>query len=217
MQLTLMYAPFTCSLIPYIVLLEAGAEFEVRPVNVFRGEQMKPEFLQLNPKHKVPVLLRDGKPLTETIAIQLWIARTFPAARLLPAGDQEMEAVSLLAWCASGIHPALTPNILPQRYCDLPGSEESVRRCAHKLLNEAYSIAEERLAGREWFFDHFTCPDVHFFWCARRGQQFGVDLSAYPSCKAHFERVQARPSAQKLIAYEAEVLAQFKAAQAAGG
>jgi glutathione S-transferase len=215
MKLVLVYAPFTCSLVPYILLTEAGAEFEVRPVNLFRGEQLTPEFLRLNPKHKVPILLQDGEPLTETVAMQLWIARTYPNARLLPADfNQEIKAVSLLAWCTSGIHPALTPNVLPQRYCDLPGSEESVRRCAHKLLHENFQVAERMLFGREWFFDHFTCPDVHFFWCVRRATQFNVDMSAYPSCMAHFERVKQRPSVGKLLAYEAQVLEQFKAAQA---
>jgi glutathione S-transferase len=208
MQLTLVYAPYTCALVPYILLDEAGAEFEVRSINMMRRENFAPEFLALNPKHRVPILLRDGAPLTETIAMQLFIARTWPAAKLMPEDD--LEAVSLLAWCATTIHPALTPNVQPQRYCDLPESEESVRRCAHKLLHENFTIGEARLAGREWFFDHFTCPDAHFFWCVRRAMSFGVDFSTYPNCMAHFERVQARPSTQKLIAFEAQVLASFK-------
>jgi glutathione S-transferase len=143
----------------------------------------------------------------------MWIARSFPEARLLPATlDEEMKAISLMAWCASGIHPALTPNALPQRYCDLPGSEESVRRCAQKLLHENFQIADARLAGREWFFDHFTCPDVHFFWCFRRATIFGVDVSAYANCNAHFERMKQRASVQRLLAYEASVLEQAKKA-----
>ena len=60
MKLTLVYAPFTCSLVPYILLTEAGAEFDVRPVNLQRGDHLTPEFLQLNPKHRVPILLQDG-------------------------------------------------------------------------------------------------------------------------------------------------------------
>jgi glutathione S-transferase len=208
MKLELIYAPISCALVPYILLEEAGAEFTVRPKNLQRGEHLKPDFLALNPKHRVPILLRDGEPLTETIAMQLWIARTWPAAKLLPT--DEIAAIELLAWCATTIHPALTPNALPQRYCDLPGSEESVRRCAQKLIHENFAIADKRLAGREWFFDHFTCPDVHFFWCFRRAMIFGVDLASYPNCMAHFERTKARPSTQKLLAYEAEVLAEFK-------
>ena len=40
-----------------------------------QAEQMKPEYLRMNPKHKVPVLLIDGKPLTENVA--LWMTRAF--------------------------------------------------------------------------------------------------------------------------------------------
>ena len=40
--------------------------------------------MQLNPKHKVPVLVIDDEPLTENVAIQIWIARNFPDAGLLP-------------------------------------------------------------------------------------------------------------------------------------
>jgi glutathione S-transferase len=108
---------------------------------------------------------------------------------LLPRGAQdEFRAISLLAWCASGIHPALTPNALPQRYCDLPGSEDSVRRCAQKLLMENYQIAENLLKRRDWFLQNFTLADAYFFWCLRRGLPFGVDMSGLPNCRGHFHR-----------------------------
>lgn len=84
-----------------------------------------------------------------------------------------------------------------------------MRRCAHKMLHERYQIAEQQLAGREWFFEHFTLPDAYFFWCLRHGTQFKVDMSAYPNCRAHFERVAQRPSVQKLMALEASTLAEF--------
>ena len=57
MQITLHYSPIACSLVPYVALTEAGADFEVEVVNFFKGEHMSPEYLQLNPKHKVPVLV----------------------------------------------------------------------------------------------------------------------------------------------------------------
>jgi glutathione S-transferase len=213
MNLTLYYAPVSCSLVPYLALTEAGADFEIRVVNFRRRGHLSPEYLRINPKHKVPVLVIDGEPLTENVAIQLWIGRSFPEARLLPSGGlNEFKAISLLAWCASGIHPHLTPNLLPQRYCDLPGSEESVRRCAHKMLLENYQVAEQLLSGRDWFFDHFTLPDAYFFWCFRRGMQFKVDQSGFPNCRAHFERVSRRASAQKLLAFEAQTLLELEQA-----
>ena len=206
MKLTLYYAPMTCALVPYVTLTEAGGEFEVQNVNTRSGGNRTPEFLALNPKHKVPVLVIDGEPLTENVAIQIWIARRFPAARLLPAEPgAEIKAISLMAWCASGIHPHLTPNARPQNYCDLPGSEESVKRAANKLLNEDFTLADALLAGREWFFEHFTAPDAYFFWCFRRAISFKVDVSGFRNCVAHFERMGERPSVKKVLAYEKQV------------
>jgi glutathione S-transferase len=172
MKLQLYYAPVACSLVPYLTLTEAGADFEVLPVNMGKGQHNTPDYLRLNPKHKVPVLVIDGEPLTENVAIQIWIARNFPQAKLLPADPmKEVKAISIMAWCASGIHPALTPNANPKRYCDLPGTEDNVKQCAQKLLVENFTVADDMLAGREWFFDHFTAADAYFSnWTCRRFQ-----------------------------------------------
>jgi len=211
MDITLYYSPTACSMVPYILLTEAGTRFDVRPVNLQKGEHRTPEFRMLNPKQAVPVLVANGTAVTENVAIQYWIARQFPDAALLPTDPaQEVQAIAFLAWCASGIHPRLTPNFIPQRYCDLPGSEESVRRCAQKLLVTSYAIAEDSLAdGRKWFFEDFTAADAYFFWCFRRGGQFGLDLSRFAYCSAHFERMQQRSSVQKLLAFERQVLQKF--------
>ena len=60
MQLILYYAPNACSLVPYVTLTEAGAPFEVYPLNFRKSQHMMPEYLRLNPKHKVPLLIVDG-------------------------------------------------------------------------------------------------------------------------------------------------------------
>lgn len=206
MKLTLYYAPMTCALVPYVTLTEAGAAFDVENVNTRNGGNRSPEFLRLNPKHKVPVLVIDGDPLTENLAIQLWIARQFPQAKLLPADPrEEIKAISLMSWFGSGIHPHLTPNARPENYCDLPGSEESVKRVGNRMLFEDLAIADGLLAGREWFFSHFTACDAYFFWCFRRALSFKLDLAAFGHCAAHFERIQLRPSVQKVIAHEKRV------------
>ena len=210
MKLQLFYAPQTCATVPYITLTEAGAAFETIDLNSRSGDLKKPEFLKLNPKHKVPVLVIDGEPLTENVAIQIWIARHFPRARLLTADAKtEIKVISLMAWCASGIHPHLTPNARPANYCDLPGSEESVKRVANAMLFEDFKIADGLLAGREWFFDQFTSADAYFFWCFRRAISFKLDVAQFRNCNAHLERMQQRPSVQKLMAHEKEVMAAF--------
>jgi len=119
----------------------------------------------------------------------------------------EFRAISLMSWCASGIHPSLTPHVLPQRYCDFPGSEESVKQCAQRVLHENFAIADNMLEGREWLFDHFTIPDAYFFWCFRRAKQFEIDVSAYKNCNAHFARMLQRQSIKKVQDFEAEVMA----------
>ncbi len=210
MKLELYYAPKTCALVPYVTLTEAGADFRVHNMNSRSGQLKTPEYLKLNPKHKVPVLIIDGEPLTENIAIQIWIAHRFPHARLLPQDPQTgIKAISLMAWFCSTIHPHLTPNARPENYCDLPGSEESVKRVGNKMLFEDFRLADNMLAGREFFFDHFTAPDAYFFWCFRRAISFKLDLSAFPNCMAFFERLQLRPSVQKLMAHEKQVEADF--------
>ena len=214
MSLTLCYAPQTCATVPFITLTEAGADFEVMNLNSRSGQLRSPEFLKLNPKHKVPVLIINGEALTENLAIQVWIAREYPQAKLLPSGPmQYVKALSVMSFCGSGIHPHLTPNARPENYCDLPNSADNVKKVAGKLLFEDFEVAEEMLEGREWFFDHFTAPDAYFFWCFRRAISFKLDLSRFKNGMAHLERMHQRASVQKLIAHEQRVMAEF--AQAA--
>jgi glutathione S-transferase len=213
MNIVLYYAPITCALAPYIALTEAGADFEVRPLNLRKDQQHSVEYLKLNPKHKVPVLVVDGNVLTESAAIQTWIARTFPQAKLLPNDPwQELKALSLMSWCSSGIHPFLARINSPPKVCDLANTADSVRRLAQAQLAENFQIADDLLAGREFFFDHFTAPDAHFFWCMRRAKQFEVDFEPFRHCTAHFDRMGKRPSVQKLLAFEKSVLEEFSKA-----
>ena len=139
MKLILCYAPQTCATVPFITLTEAGADFEVMNLNSRTGQLRSPEFLRLNPKHKVPVLIIDGDALTENLAIQVWISRQYPSAKLLPSDPmQYVKTLSVMSFCGSGIHPHLTPNARPENYCDLPGSADSVKRVGNKLLFEDF-------------------------------------------------------------------------------
>ena len=210
MNITLYYAPITCALAPYVTLTEAGAKFEVRPLDFKRGQNTSAEYLKLNPKHKVPLLVVDGKTLSESVAIQIWIARSFPDAKLLPSDPwQELQSVSLMSWCSGGIHPFLSRINSPSRVCDTPETEGSVRRLAADNLTELFKIADDLLAGREYFFDRFTAPDAHFFWCQRRARQFDLDITGFKHCVAHFDRMMQRSSVQKLLAFEKSVQNEF--------
>ena len=210
MDIALYYAPTTCALVPYINLTEAGATFVVRALNFRTRQNFDPEYLKINPKHKVSLLVVDGKTLSENPAMNMWIARQFPAAKLLPANPwDEVQAISILSWCSSGIHPYLRNINGPAKVCDVEGAEDRVVHFSKEHLHEVFGIADTMLAGREYFFDHFTAPDTHFYWCFRRGGQLGVDLSSFKNCQAHFDRMQERPSVKTLLAFEKETLQTF--------
>src|SRR5438105_3832062 len=206
MEIALYYAPNTCALAPYVTLTEAGADFEVRPLNFRKRQNFSPEYLKINPKHKVPSLVVDGKILTENDAIHQWVHRTFPDAKILPTDPwDELQAISLHAWCASGIHPFLIRINNPLKVCDATGDSDRVIKFATEGLFEKFRIADDKLPGREYFFDHFTEPDAPFFWCCRRATQLEVDISGFPTVAAHFERMQERASVNKLLAFEKDV------------
>ena len=208
MEITLYYAPNTCALAPYVTLTEAGADFKVRALNYRKREHFTPEYLKINPKHKVPALAVDGKVLTENVAIHQWVLRTFPKAKILP-GDpwDHAQAIALHSWCASGIHPYLSRVGNPGKVCD--GAADSVVKLATEALMENFQIGDDLLDGREYFFDHFTAPDAHFFWCGRRAAQLGVDISGFSNVAAHSQRMRERPSVKKFLAYENEVNERF--------
>jgi hypothetical protein len=133
MKHTLAYSPAACSLVPYVLLTEAGATFDTLDVNLGKGQPYTAEYLKLNPKGKVPTLLIDGGPLKENVAIQVWIAQQFPQARLMPTAPLAYARVlSFMAWCASGIHPKLTQQARPERYCDQPDSAANGLREVHR-------------------------------------------------------------------------------------
>ena len=66
------------------LLNELGLECEMVPVDLMQGEHLQPEFLALNPAGKVPVLVDGSLVVTESVAIQLYLAEKNPQAGLIP-------------------------------------------------------------------------------------------------------------------------------------
>ena len=71
---------------------------------------------------------------------------------------------------------------------------------ATEALFEAFRIGDDLLAGREYFFEHSTAPDAHFFWYCRRATQLGRLTSQASQCRGAFKRMQE--SVKKLLAYD---------------
>jgi glutathione S-transferase len=173
---------------PHISLHEIGAPFESRPISLAKKENRTPAYLAINPEGKVPVLLIDGRPLTEVAAILFYLARRFPQAGLLPEGDREAEAqaVSWMSFIAATVHPA--------------------RRQGIEHARTVYAIADRRLGDREWALGRYSIADIHLFrlyWRFRNS--FNPAPGEFPNLSAHYDRMMARPAVQRTCEIEAAI------------
>lgn len=187
-QLTLYFAPGASSMAPHIALHEIGVPFEARPISVRKCENRTPEFLAINPEGRIPVLLIDGRPLTEVAAILLYLAERFPQAGLLPASDVERRAqvISWMSFLASTVHPAR-----------LQGANYAI---------EIFKLAERRLGAREWAIGAYSIADIHLFrlfWRLRNS--LALPPAEFPDLTAHYERMMQRPAVQKTFEVEAAI------------
>ncbi|MCC5882643.1 MAG: glutathione S-transferase family protein [Halomonas sp.] len=71
------------------LLNELGLEYEQVPVYLMKGQHYQPDFLALNPAAKVPVLVDGDQVITESSAIQLYLAEKYPQAGFIPSTVEE--------------------------------------------------------------------------------------------------------------------------------
>jgi glutathione S-transferase len=186
-MLTLYFAPGSSSMAVHIALHEIGVPFETRPMSFKKNDMRAPEFLALNPEGKVPVLLIDGRPLTEVAAILYYLAERFPDVQLLPRDDPEAEAQALswMSFIASTLHPAR------QRGLD--------------YAKQVYGIADRRL-GDGWALGRYSIADIHLFrlyW--RLANSLHPAPEMFPNLTAHYQRMMARPAVQRTIEVETAI------------
>jgi glutathione S-transferase len=206
----LYWGPGSCARVPFIALEEAQAEFDLHVLNRFAGDVTSPEYLAINPKGKVPTLVVDGWVLTENPAIQTFLARLYPEARLLPTGDArtEVEALSLMAWFASGLHPAVGRLRFPARAGDGDGID-GIRAVARRDLEKGFAILERRLGDREWLFGDWSIVDGYMLWLWFRATGSGMDGTPFPRCRDHALRNEQRPAVARVLDREEREFARF--------
>lgn len=200
MNITLYHSPGACSMAVYISLLEAGADFEVEFIYLKNGDHTTPEYTALNPKQKVPYVVIDGKGLSENVAIQSWIAEAYPEANLMPADswDHKM-ALSYMGWFGSGLHPHMTRHFRPELFCSRADAHDDMQAIARAKYMEQLELVESELAGKTWFFDHYTVCDSYYFWIYNRAEREGFDLSGLKHGTAHNKRMLERESVQRVL------------------
>lgn len=206
-DIKLLMAPGTCARVTAICLEEAGQDFETGVIRFMRGEHRSPEFLQLNPKGKVPTLLIDGQVLTENVAIVTYLDERFPDAGLLPAATTAREKARLLedlSYCASTLHPIVT-RIRMSKFFAGPDCEWSVWQAGCLAMAENFNLIERRLAGHPWWYgDTWSAMDAYLYWVFWRVAGAGFDIEPYPNYGGHAGRMEQRPAVQRALAREEE-------------
>jgi glutathione S-transferase len=197
-MLTLYFSPGACSFVPHVALEAARAQFEPRLVKLHRGEQRTPEYLALNPDAQVPVLVVDGKPLTQIVAIGEFLDRRFPEAGLLPREPWERtQALSRLAWMNSTPHTTMTRVFFPERYAESDGARAEVKqRAAQEFRGHLERLQQSLPAAPYVLFDAYA------FTLLRWGGFAGVDPKSLPGYLSYVERAMQAPPFQAALARE---------------
>ena len=213
-DLVLYFAPGTCARVPLVTMFEKGIPFEPRLIRFMAGDHKKPEYMALHPQGKVPLLIADGRPVSENVAILTFLARTFSGKKILPfTGDayDDAQILSDLAWCSAGMHPIVTRLRMPQFFCDVEGARDRVWAIAAEAMKPNFAIVERRLADRDWIYGEWSAMDAYVYWVWFRATGAGFDGSPYPRFADHARRMEQRGGVKKLLALEEKADAELKA------
>ena len=213
MNLQLYFAPGACSLVPHVGLEAAKAQFEPKLVKMHKGEHRTPEYLAMNPNGQVPVLVVDGKPLTQIMAIIGFLVREFPAAGLLPEDPwSRAQAVSQLAWMNSTPHTTATRFFFPERYAESDAGKAEVKRKATEDFRGYLARVEQWSAQARpfWLGERISFHDAYAFTLLRWGGFAGIDPKSFPSYHAYVQRAMQAPAMATALARERITLDTYK-------
>jgi glutathione S-transferase/GST-like protein len=188
-----------------IALEEMGLAYEVKPVNIGRGEQFTPEFQALSPNGRMPAIVDpdgpDGKPLSifESGAILQYLGNK--SGRFYPADPRtRAEVDQWLFWQVGGRGPMAgqTHHFL-QAAPALIKEQRQIAFGVRRYTDETtrlYGVLDRRLADRDYLAGDYSIADMAAWPWILPGHQ-GQDLSDFPHLKAWMERVGARPAVVK--------------------
>jgi len=182
-------------------LQELGVDFEPIVVDLVAGDHRKPEFLQLNPAGKIPVLVDGDLVLTESVAIVLYLAEKYPDRGLLPTDPLERAEVNrwLLFTTTELEQPlwriARHTNIYPER--DRLPADVTL---AGKEFRAMAEIVERHMQHRQFIVGNTaTVADFVLAYTLDWANEVKL-LDHCPKLLAYLEEMYARPRAPMRIA-----------------
>ena len=184
-----------------VALEEMGLAYDVRIVDIRKGEQREPAFLAISPNGKIPAIVDpdgpEGKPISvfESGAILIYLGektgkfwpRTL-AARI-PVLEWLMFQHGGFGPIPGQVHHFLTVENEADRRYGLERYSAETRRL--------YGVMDARLAAREFFADELSIADFAILGWAWRHPRHKVDLADFPNVKRWYEAMMARPAVQR--------------------
>jgi len=194
------------SMRPWVLMKQAGIAFEERLVrfDAFEtGSVFKNEMARHTPTGRVPVLVDDGFPIWDTLAIAEYLAEKFPQHRLWPAETRaRARARSVVAEMHSGfgaLRSAFPMNIearLPEIGARVLAEQPAVRDDLARIGQMWSELLETH--GGPLLFGAFGIADAFFAPVAMRARTYGLPLPA--PAAAYAERLRALPGVAAWIA-----------------
>jgi glutathione S-transferase len=218
MSLKLYFSPGACSFVPHVLLQLSGAPFEPTMVKLHKGEQYGEEYKAINPRGQVPVLVDDGKVITQIVAIILYLDQKFPEAKFLPTEPvARAKSIEVLAWMNNTVHPTFTHIFMPQKFSDQADVQTALKtfntQVYKGLLSELESLVVNHLSPSGWLSGEVLGPlDAYSLTLTRWGSIAGIDPTTYPSLWAHVNRVANDVQVAQVIERERLQLNLYKSA-----
>lgn len=184
-----------------ILLEELGLPYEVKPVNITKGDQFQPDFLRISPNNRMPAIVdtepKDGgAPISifESGAIMTYLAER--EGRFLPNDLRaRVEVNQWLFWQIGGLGPMAGQAHHFRQY-----APEKIQYGIDRYTNEVnrlYGVMDRRLADREFLAGDYSIADMACWpWVVPHERQ-GQALDDFPNLKRWFDAMGARPQVQK--------------------
>lgn len=204
-MLKLFYTQNTCALASHIALEQADATYETVRVDFATAQQRSSGYLAVNPKGRVPALVTERGVLTETPAILVFIAQSFPKARLAPLEDAYAlaQVQAFNSYLCSTVHVAHAHRMRGTRWSDDPATIEGMKRGAPNSVAAAFALIERDMLKSPWVMgaDYSIC-DPYLFTLAQWLEADGVDTATLPRVLDHRKRMRELPAVERALEAE---------------
>tara|TARA_B100000676_G_scaffold306884_1_gene364058 strand:- start:569 stop:1201 length:633 start_codon:yes stop_codon:yes gene_type:complete len=180
-----------------IMLEEIGLDYEVHAINIGKGEQHDPKFIEISPNNKIPAILdRDnGLKLMESGAILQYLAKK--SGQLMPEKDSEYwNMQQWLMFQKASVGPMFGQVHTFVKYGESKNQEASERYL--KECQRLYGVMNKHLEDKEYFVaDTYTIVDIAIFpWVGRHDWQT-INLNDYPNVAEWYVNLTKRPAVQR--------------------